>query len=173
MSHHFPWGLYIITLTSIDRVSFFNLQQSTTSIKPTTTQAISTLSRIMNPQPRFSVNAMYSREWKVWLPAANFRFASILQTGGNKKFQPSTEDCSNVCIMFPLGDDEAAVAMLVSNYSVLQLYLRRLSDSPVRNTFSKKKVPLTLHTWGWIINPTRGSNASRLVFLCFPEKRFS
>lgn len=55
---------------------------------------------------------MYSRDWNSWLPAANVAFARVLQAEGAKKYQPNDRDFVGLC-MFPVGDDDAAVKILV------------------------------------------------------------
>lgn len=56
---------------------------------------------------------MYSRDWDSWLSAANIAFPRVLQAEGAKKYQPDNRDFVGLC-MFPLGDDDAAVKILVS-----------------------------------------------------------
>lgn len=61
------------------------------------------------------MSTMYSRDWHSWLSAANIAFARALRGKDIKKYQSKKRDFANVC-MFPLGDDDAAIEILVSGF---------------------------------------------------------
>lgn len=58
---------------------------------------------------------MYSRDWHSWLPAANIAFARGLGAKDIEKYQPKERDFTNLC-MFPLGEDDPAIEILISGF---------------------------------------------------------
>lgn len=54
------------------------------------------------------MNPVFSQDWHSWLPATQVAFARILQAKNMKKYQPTYQDLTNIC-MFPLGNNVAVV----------------------------------------------------------------
>ena len=59
------------------------------------------------------MDSKYARDWLSWLPAANIAFARVLQAKDIKKYQPTHQELTDM-YMFPLGNDDVAMKILVS-----------------------------------------------------------